>query len=101
VQTLAVPVVSSREPDIEGLAQFQEYIRFTSIDPAKNRYRIYTLTWHPELWGGVALVRAWGRIGGKSRFCSQNYLTREEALQEVDQLIKRRLKRGYQLVTSM
>ena len=36
--------------------------RFASVDPAKHRARFYDLRLQETLWGGVALVRAWGRL---------------------------------------
>jgi predicted DNA-binding WGR domain protein len=98
VQTLAVPAVSSREPNIEELAQFHSYVYFTSIDPARNRYRFYTLTWQPGLLGEVSLVRSWGRLGGRGRFCSRVYNSSAEAQKEIARLIERRIKRGYRPV---
>jgi predicted DNA-binding WGR domain protein len=98
VQTLAVPVVSSREPNIEELSQFQYYIHFTSIDPAQNRYRFYTLTWQPGLWEEVSLVRSWGRIGRRGRCCVRIYASRADAQADIFRLIRHRLRRGYERV---
>ena len=33
------------------------------IDPAENMQRYYRLNLAPDLFGGCALVREWGRIG--------------------------------------
>ena len=98
MQTLAVPVVSSREPTIEELVQFHSYVYFTSIDPARNRYRFYTLTWQHGLWGEVSLVRSWGRIGGRGRSCSHIYEDQSAGQKEAARLVTRRLQRGYQAI---
>jgi predicted DNA-binding WGR domain protein len=37
------------------------------VDPAKNAYRFYALSLEPTLFGDVALVRRWGRIGTRGR----------------------------------
>ena len=35
------------------------------VDPARNMRRFYRLDVQPDLFGGVLLVKEWGRIGGK------------------------------------
>ena len=37
------------------------------IDPAQNMARFYALDVQPDLFGGILLVKAWGRIGGHGR----------------------------------
>ena len=37
------------------------------IDPTRNMARFYRLSIEPNLFGGVSLVRTWGRIGGAGR----------------------------------
>ena len=86
----------TRSPD--GLASFRAYARFVSVDATKNRYRFYSLSWQPALWGGGALVRCWGRIGTKGRSLAIFYQDRAGAQQLVEQIVKRRLQRGYHLV---
>ena len=41
---------------------FAQTLRLVSLDPSRNRARVYTFTWQPTLWGEWALIRAWGRI---------------------------------------
>ena len=82
---------------VEAVAQFQAYARFVSVDSTKNRFRFYSLIWQPCLWGGGALLRSWGRIGAKGRSLQTFYQDRESAQTMVDQLIRRRLQRGYQV----
>ena len=48
-----------------GGVAFAHYARFVSVDPARNRSRGYELRWQPALWGGVLLVRTWGRLGAR------------------------------------
>ena len=80
------------------VTEFRAYARFVSVDPAKNRFRFYTLTWQPSLWGEGALLRSWDRIGAKGRSLQTFYQDRESAQALVDQLVRRRLPRGYQVV---
>ena len=49
-------------PAARGVA-LAHYARFVSVDPTRNRARGYELRWQPALWGGVLLVRTWGRLG--------------------------------------
>ena len=66
----------------EGAARFTCYARFVSVDPTRNRARFYALTWQPALWGGGALIRAWGRLPGPgralTRFCPDRASTQPE-----------------------
>ena len=83
---------------IEEVARFACRVRFESCDPTKNRARFYTVTWQPALWGGGAIVRRWGRLGGQGRALTVFYPDRASAQESVERLIRRRLRRGYQVV---
>ncbi|MDP9373570.1 MAG: WGR domain-containing protein [Chloroflexota bacterium] len=85
-------------PAIADVARFRCRVRFVSLDPAKNRARFYTLTWQPALWGGGAVVRSWGRVGGSGRALTAFYPDRASAQASVERLIRRRLRRGYRVV---
>ena len=37
------------------------------VDPARNMSRFYRLDVQPDLFGGVLLVKEWGRIGAHGR----------------------------------
>ncbi len=56
-------------------------------------------TWQPALWGGDALIRAWGRLPGPGRSLTRFYPDRAAAQPEVERLIARRLRRGYTLAS--
>ena len=59
---------------------FQQYARFERIDHAANCARFYTLAWQPDLWGDIALVRSWGRIGSQgNRRLEGTYPDRQSA----------------------
>ena len=78
---------------------FQQYARFERVDDAANAARFYTLAWQPDLWGDVALVRSWGRIGSQgSRRLEGSYPDRQSAQALAERLIRRRLKRRYALI---
>ncbi len=82
----------------EVLARFAAYARFVSVDPATNCFRFYSLSWQPMLFGGGALIRTWGRIGSTGRTLETIYEDRASAQALVEQLVKRRLRRGYRVV---
>jgi predicted DNA-binding WGR domain protein len=88
------------EPDAAdaGGVAFTHYARFVSIDPTKNRRRAYELRWQPALWGGVLLVRTWGRLGARRRVAVSHHPDRASAGPAVARAVRRRLRRGYRLV---
>ncbi len=89
----------THEPSaVEEVARCACRVRFESLDPAKNRARFYTITWQPALWGGGAIVRRWGRLGGPGRALTTFYDDRASAQESVERLIRRRLGRGYEVV---
>lgn len=65
------------------------------LDPTRNMARFYALSIEITLFGEVALVRRWGRIGtlGRSRieFCGSP----AEAAEAGRRLLRRKLGRGY------
>jgi predicted DNA-binding WGR domain protein len=81
-----------------GGVAFAHCARFVSVDPTKNRFRCYELRLQATLWGGVALVRAWGRLGAPGRFIVSEYPDRAAALPDIERAVHRRLARGYRLV---
>ena len=81
-----------------GAAAFRARVHLTSVDPARNRHRFYTLIWQPMLFGGGALIRAWGRIGTTGRTLERVYPDRASAQPALEALLRCRLRRGYQVV---
>ena len=89
--------VASR-PALGAVLGFAQFVRLLSLDPARNRYRFYSLTWQPCLWGGGALVRAWGRLGTPGRSLTRFYPDRPSAEAAIRRLLRRRLRHGYRVV---
>jgi predicted DNA-binding WGR domain protein len=81
----------------KGVA-FGAAARFVSVDPAERRFRFDELRLQPTLWGGVALVRAGGRLGAPGRCTATEYPDRAAAEPDVERAVRRRLRRGYRLV---
>ena len=91
--------MTTHEPlAVEEVGQCSCQVRCESLDPAKNRARFYTVTWQPAFWGGGAIVRTWGRLGGQGRALTTFYPDRASAQASVERLVRRRLRRGYQVV---
>ncbi len=81
----------------EDVAQFTEYVRLVSRDPAKNRERFYVLSWQGTLQGDTALFCRWGRLGTQGRSLTIVYSEQDQVQEKILRLIKRRLQRGYQI----
>ncbi len=72
------------------------FVCLANIDPAKNRYRLYRLTWQTTLWGEEALVRRRGRRGSNGRSQRTFYPDHASAQAEFQRLMHLRLRHGYQ-----
>ncbi|MFV0303804.1 MAG: WGR domain-containing protein, partial [Paracoccus sp. (in: a-proteobacteria)] len=47
----------------QQLEVFPTAVDLKRIDPSLNMLRFYRMSVQPDLFGGVSLVRDWGRIG--------------------------------------
>lgn len=76
---------------------FRRYVRLESCDPATHRARFYVLRWQHTLFGEVALVGNWGRIGttGKVRTLASG----ATATAILDQVWRRRLQHRSALIS--
>jgi len=70
-------------------------IHLRRIDPAINMHRFYGLTIQPTLFGGVSVMRIWGRIGCQGQAMIQTYETLEDAREELSRIRKAKLRKGY------
>ena len=65
---------------MQQLKLFPEDIRIERVEAEANMYRFYRLRLMPDLFGGVSLLRAWGRIGthrgGIGSSCSKMQVAR-------------------------
>jgi predicted DNA-binding WGR domain protein len=85
-------------PDAAVVPPFIRELRLVSVDDSRNRARFYVLQWQPTLWGGVALVRLWGRIGSTGRAQVLCYTDTPVVNKTVERVVRRRLRHGYQVV---
>lgn len=65
------------------------------FDAARNMARFYALSLAPTLWGEVALVRRWGRIGTAGRQAIDTHPDAEAALAALHRLAGIKTRRGY------
>lgn len=65
------------------------------IDDARNMRRFYQLDMQPDLFGGVLLVRQWGRIGTRGRIVDDSYESEAIAADAMQKHADRKRRRGY------
>ena len=68
---------------------------FHRIDSARNMRRFYRLDMQPDLFGGVLLVRQWGRIGARGRIVADRFDDATLAAAALAQHATRKTRRGY------
>lgn len=68
---------------------------FRRIDPTRNMARFYVLSLEPTLFGEVAVLRHWGRLGTRGRLVSSLHATAAEARSVLGRHVERRQRRGY------
>lgn len=82
---------------MQQLEMFPEDIRIERVDPDANMYRFYRLRLMPDLFGGVSLLREWGRIGTQGRHRIELFEDASSAADAMTALYRAKQKRGYQL----
>jgi len=64
-------------------------------DPARNMARFYALELAPTLFGPVALVRRWGRVGTAGRTLVELHADEAAARQAAERWERTKRRRGY------
>ena len=57
--------------------------------------RFYQLNIEPDLFGGVMLMKAWGRFGARGRVVAERYDTEALAADALQRHAERKQRRGY------
>lgn len=65
------------------------------IEPGRNMARFYVLALEPTLFGDVAVIRSWGRIGTNGRRATFYLGSAEVARAALAQQVERKRSRGY------
>jgi predicted DNA-binding WGR domain protein len=70
-------------------------VELRRIDAAKNMRRFYRLDVQPDLFGGVLLMKEWGRIGAQGRMVADSYESETLAAVALQRHAERKRRRGY------
>ncbi|CUX54657.1 MULTISPECIES: WGR domain-containing protein [Agrobacterium] len=70
-------------------------IHLRRIDPSQNMRRFYVLAIQPTLFGGVSVIRNWGRIGTNGQSKIETFGGEDEAWQAFGRLARTKRRRGY------
>ncbi|MGF9566883.1 WGR domain-containing protein [Neorhizobium sp. BT27B] len=70
------------------------------LDPSQNMARYYMLSIQPTLFGEIAVMRSWGRIGNIGGEMMDVFDTERDAAQHFLELARRKRKKGYRPVAS-
>ena len=65
------------------------------IDSSQNMRRFYTITIQPTLFGGVSVIRNWGRIGTNGQSMMETFDTEDAAATASIRLQKAKRRKGY------
>ncbi|GBQ51805.1 hypothetical protein AA18890_3461 [Komagataeibacter europaeus LMG 18890] len=77
------------------LSLFPETAALVRVDPAANCWRFYHLSLQPDLFGGTALVRQWGRIGTAGRQVCELHDDAGQAFDALARQLRAKRRRGY------
>jgi predicted DNA-binding WGR domain protein len=70
-------------------------VHLRRLDLTRNMRRFYRLDLQPDLFGGVLLMKAWGRIGARGRIVVEPYETEALATAALQRHADRKRRRGY------
>ncbi len=70
-------------------------VHLRRIDATRNMRRFYRLDIEPDLFGGVRLVKAWGRIGTEGRSVAEFHDSEALAAAAMQRHAERKRRRGY------
>jgi len=71
------------------------------IDATRNMARFYAMSLKPDLFGGTALVRRWGRIGTAGQVCIHLFGDERQAISRFLFLARQKRARGYRPRSSL
>ena len=70
-------------------------VHLRRVDPARNMRRFYRLDMQPDLFGGVLLLKEWGRIGAHGRMVAESYDSEALAADALQRHANRKRRKGY------
>ena len=88
-------MVGNKDDDIYQAALFPDRLLLRRIDPVRKMRRFYLMTVQRDLFGGVSLIREWGRIGSSGQVSVDHFLDEGQAVDALSDIAKAKRKRGY------
>ena len=76
----------------------EDVAELEKIDAQADVFRFYRAALWPDLFGGVSLMREWGRIGQAGQLRLEPYDDRQQAEAALDRLVQQKQRRGYRSV---
>ena len=80
---------------VEEFEPIPTSVELRRIDPSLNMRRFYRMSLQPDLFGGVDVVREWGRIGWRGQFLIERHSCEDEAVSSMLALETAKRRRGY------
>ena len=78
-----------------GMTLCPFHLHFQRVDAHRNMARYYMLSIEATLFGDVAVVRSWGRIGRRGREKSDLFANEQDAASHFLELARKKRRRGY------
>lgn len=72
-----------------------ETVHLRRVDTEQNMRRFYKISVQPGLFGDVALVREWGRIGTRGQAMEEWFADEAAAQDAGDKIATQKQRRGY------
>ena len=83
----------------QQLEVFPTAVDLKRMDPSRNMRRFYRICVQPDLFGGVSLVREWGRVGYRGQMLVEQHDDEGRAVNALMKLSAKKKGRGYRLRT--
>lgn len=77
------------------LSLFPEASSLVRIDASANMWRFYDMTIQPDLFGGAALMRRWGRLGAPGVLRLDLFPDAGAAANALARLVRQKMRKGY------
>ncbi|WP_299844862.1 WGR domain-containing protein [uncultured Jannaschia sp.] len=74
---------------------FPTRLKLRRNDPVRNMCRFYLMQVQPDLFGGVSLIREWGRIGSGGRTLVEHHADEGTAITSLLRMARTKARRGY------
>ena len=84
--------------ELQQLEVFPTAVDLKRIDPSLNMRRFYRMSVQRDLFGGVSLVREWGRIGYRGQMLIEKHDDEGRAVDALMKLSATKKRRGYRLL---